>query len=117
MDNLTIASELVAAAKVFAADPRFKMERKHYIPPDVPTEIVDPQGTDVEIVKYESAKNGKLFGIAFAGKSNKPLWHYSFRTEESRQKQIDETIESRKKHMEFKQKQQEEFLPQDLFPE
>lgn len=34
----------------------------------------------------------KWFAICFRGKATKPAWHYSFRSEESMRKQIDETL-------------------------
>lgn len=35
---------------------------------------------------------GKSFAICFRGKASKPIWHYSFRTEEALKKQIEDTL-------------------------
>lgn len=84
-------------------------------PAHLPAEARDtapivPEGTDLAIWTWESAAStgGSYLGIAFVGKSNKPLWHYMFRTEALRQKQIDETIKSRKSWLDSKQKSLEE---------
>ncbi len=89
--------------------------REFHLPPHVrPTEAHVPEGTDLAIWTWEQPKDtpqGRVvvyYGIAFAGKSNKPLWHYSFRTPDARQRQIDETIKSRKSLIEYKQKQLQE---------
>lgn len=54
-----------------------------------------PEGTDLEIWTWEQ-ESGKRYGIAFYGKSSKPLWHFSFSSEGSRQAQIDSSVESRR---------------------
>lgn len=63
-----------------------------------------PPGTDLEIWTWE--KLGKIYGIAFAGKANKPLWHWSFPTEARRQQEIDATIQRRKEHFAEKARKQ-----------
>ena len=72
-----------------------------------------PEGTDLAIWTWEETRNTPLkgpvtvyMGIAFAGKANKPLWHYFlFKTPESRQKMIDETVASRKGTLQRKQEE------------
>jgi hypothetical protein len=61
-----------------------------------------PEGTDLAIWTWEVS--GVPYGIAFAGKANKPLWNYRFRDESQRQHRIDETIRGRKSVIEEKQK-------------
>src|SRR3972149_4960348 len=89
----------VAGGRVGAA---VSSERLRYVPAqarDVPP--LEPEGTDLQIWKYEAY--GQVFAIAFAGKANKPLWHNSFGTSDSRrQARIDATIESRKSGLEWK---------------
>jgi hypothetical protein len=83
------------------------MPRPSYLPPgvrDTPPET--PSGTDLAIWKWE--EHGRLFAIAFAGRANKPLWHYSFRSDAHRQKRIDETIVQRKAHLKAKAERQRE---------
>jgi hypothetical protein len=65
-----------------------------------------PEGTDLAIWLWE--ENGKPYGIAFQAKSNKPLWHFSFRNEAERDRRVKQTIDSRKLTLERKQKEQQE---------
>ena len=89
------------------------LPREYHLPPHVrPHPAHVPEGTDLAIWTWEEEKDTPLkgritvyYGIAFAGKSNKPLWFYSFRSPESRQKQIDETVASRKSLIDYKQKE------------
>lgn len=82
------------------------MPRGSYLPKEVrDTEPVNPEGTDLAIWKYEYGD--KFVAIAFAGKSNKPLWHNSFRTEAARERHIDETIADRKSRFQWKQERQQ----------
>jgi hypothetical protein len=67
-----------------------------------------PEGTDLEIVTYESGNKGMLQGVAFQGRARKPLWFYYFKSEQRRRKQIEDTIERRKKVLERKEKQRKE---------
>ncbi len=81
--------------------------RESYLPKNVrDTEPVNPEGTDLAIWKYEAG--GKFYAIAFAGKANKPLWNYSFRSEAKRDEYINETIDSRKQKLKQKQDVQQE---------
>jgi hypothetical protein len=91
--------------------------REFHLPPHIrPTPAHVPEGTDLAIWTWDQEKEshyGKglvtlYYGIAFAGKSNKPLWYSSFRTPEARQHEIDDTIKSRKSVIEYKQKQLQE---------
>lgn len=77
------------------------LPRDSYLPQGVRgTDPVDPEGTDLAIWKWE--QNGNLYAIAFAGKSNKPLWHYKFRSEAQRDQEIRKAIEARKAQMDAK---------------
>ena len=72
------------------------MPRPSYLPPEARgTDPMVPEGTDLAFWTWES--NGIPYGIAFAGKAQKPLWHYRFRNESDRQRRIDETTEDRRK--------------------
>lgn len=86
--------------------------REFYLPPEARgTKPLTPEGTDLAIWLWEgTGRDGreKPYGIAFAGKANKPLWHYSFRSESERARTVEETIKSRRRTVEYKQKQQEE---------
>jgi hypothetical protein len=65
-----------------------------------------PPGTDLEIWAWEDA--GKIYGAAFAGKANKPLWQWRFPSEARRQQEIDSTIQRRKEHFADKERKQKE---------
>lgn len=81
--------------------------RKLYLPSEVrDTDPIVPPGTDLEIWKYES--NGVPYGIAFAGKANKPLFHFRFRSEEARERQIEKAIRDRKGILDRKQERKDE---------
>lgn len=89
--------------------------REFHLPPHVrPTPAHVPEGTDLAVWTWDEEKQTptgpqmRYYGIAFAGKSNKPLWHYSFKSPESRQKQIDETVRSRKSLIDYKTKKLQE---------
>jgi len=73
---------------------------------------VDPEGTDVAIWTWEYGEEGPrgpaLMGIAFQGKSNKPLWYHNFSSESQRQRSIKETIDNRKEHLARKEQERKE---------
>jgi hypothetical protein len=108
MDRQAVASELVRVARLVAG---YTFPRSFHIPKDA-VPVKDVGGTDLEIWVYEgmNLRMNKPYygGIAFAGKQSKPLWHYTFRDEANRQKQIQDTIESRQKSLAFKKQQLEE---------
>jgi hypothetical protein len=80
---------------------RLPMERRHFLPPAARDKApLEPDGTDLQIWTWESG--GAIYGIAFAGKANKPLWHLRFMSEGRRDQMIKETIESRKRSIETK---------------
>lgn len=87
---------------------RFTIPRPGYLPKEVrDTAPIVPEGTDLAIWTWdEMGPAGKTVphGIAFAGKADKPLWNYRFRSPEQRQQTIDETIRDRKSLIELKQK-------------
>lgn len=104
MNNTKIANELIKLARGII------FPRKSYVPKN--SVMVDDVGnTDLEIWTYENeAPNGRIiFGAAaFAGKSNKPLWHYLFKDKQQMKNKIDETIRSRKHVLENKKNIREE---------
>lgn len=70
-----------------------------------------PEGTDLVIWTWEEPMKGFPdipYGVAFAGKANKPLWNYRFRNVAERQRRIDETIKSRKAVIERKNQELQE---------
>jgi len=90
--------------------------REYHLPPDARGSApFQPEGTDLFIWTWEKTIDTPLkgpvtryYGIAFAGKSNKPLWNYIFRSEESRQKEIDRSIAARKSILKMKQERVDE---------
>ena len=111
------AKELVKLAKTVLADINYnRFEKslssraKMYVSERNDTNIRTyfPEGTDLEIVTYESAGKGLLQAVAFQGKARKPLWFYYFKTEQRRQKQIEDTIEMRKRILERKENERKE---------
>jgi hypothetical protein len=62
----------------------FKPQREHYIPKGS-IKIADKKSTAVAYI-YE--RNGKVYGMVFVGKQQKPLWHYRFRDAADRAKRI-----------------------------
>jgi len=61
---------------------------------------------DIEVWQYEN--NGKLFGVAFQGRAQKPLWHYRFRNEAQLKQEVLNTVERRRQHIQHKKERQEE---------
>ena len=110
-----LARELVAVARELTAIPgnrRIKWERAHFVPTQARgaeniMQAKIPRGIDVEAYTYEQRGNFNpgLYAIAFVGKQQKPLWEYRFRDERQRDKKIQETIESRARHLKEKEEQ------------
>lgn len=104
--------EIVSYDRREAGYPTFVMPRPSYLPPEVRgKDPIVPEGTDLAIWTWEAEKDtpqkGRItmyYGIAFAGKANKPLWHHWFSSEASRQREIDQTVDGRRRHLERKQK-------------
>lgn len=87
------------------------MPRSSYLPAEVRDKTpLTPEGTDLAIWSWESDLKGKpgYLAIAFAAKQNKPLWYHFFQTAERREKEIQETIDGRKKTLAMKQKIEDE---------
>lgn len=81
--------------------------RRSYLPPEARDDKpFVPPGTDLEIWTWD--KDGKPYGVAFAGKSNKPLWLYRFQNESRRQQEVDATIRRRKEQIDEKVRRQKE---------
>ena len=107
-----LAKELMGLAKeVVAWGGRMNFPRTFYLPKDAPNLQQLPEGKDLDLEfwSYEDAK-GNLYGIAFWGKANKPLWHYRFNDKARLDRKIQETIESRKSHVETMQERRQERL-------
>ena len=85
---LRIAEKMVAG---------FQFVRGEVIPDGVKINTIDNQGTNLEIVTWDS--DGIQYGMAFDGKSSKPLWRYRFRNEYERERRIAVTIEDAKDRM------------------
>lgn len=77
--------------------------RKLLIPADVRgnEKIVDAQGTNLTIIVWDGPD--KPGALLFEGKSDKPLWRYSFRSTTERDKKIEDTIAVAKVVMKRKQ--------------
>lgn len=65
-----------------------------------------PKGTDLAVWKYDV--KGVPYAIAFVGKQSKPFWHHRFRSDEERQRTIDETATSRLRTLQEKQRRVDE---------
>ena len=70
---------------------RLNMPRSFYIPKG--SIRIQDKKSDVEAWIYEVA--GKPYALAFIGRAQKPAWHYSFRSIESRENEIRKTFEGR----------------------
>ena len=97
-----------ASSKV-AWDKRFNFPRSFYIPKDAPNlkQLDEGKDLDLEFWSYEDAKGG-IYGMAFWGKANKPLWHYRFRDMSQFEKKVRETIDSRKSHVDRVEQRRQE---------
>jgi len=100
---------LLKLAKRVEAWQRMNFPRSFYIPKNAPNLKQIDVGKDVglEFWTYEDAR-GKLYGLAFGGKANKPLWHYSFRNQSDLDKRVQDTIEIRKSHVEHVEQRRQE---------
>lgn len=70
-------------------------------------QVETPPELGLEIWSYEDL-NGTLYGVAFQGNAQKPLWHYRFRNLEQLERQVNETVKSRSQSLEYKQQRQNE---------
>ena len=88
-----VAPVRVQAAQDQAPSPRAAF----YVPKDASTlrqRMETPEGLEIwtwEDFSHTSNRN-VIFGVAFAGRANKPLWYRSFRDGAARQKTIQDTI-------------------------
>jgi hypothetical protein len=105
MNRVAVAKELIKTAKELLAI-HFTMDRSFYIPRN--REVKTEEHPELGLVIYTYEQNGAPYGLAFAGKSNKPLWNYRFVNEEQRRRRIEETIDSRKSHQEYKEQLRKE---------
>ena len=74
-------------------------KRENYIPPNS-TKVKDLKSD--AIVYVGTMQTGLLFAMAFAGKSQKPAWHFSFKTEVDRERRIRTFFTSRQSIIEAK---------------
>jgi len=90
---------------------RFFMPRESYLPKEARgKDPIVPEGTDLAIWPYESevAEGKKFYAIGFVAKQSKPLFHFNFRNEASRDQYIQKAIADRKVTLAFKQQRQQE---------
>lgn len=101
--------EIKMAKEVVAWEGRMNFPRSFYIPKNAPGLKQLDEGKDVglEFWSYEDGRGG-VYGLAFGGKANKPLWHYRFRNQEKFEEQVRLTISDRKSHAERIEKQKQE---------
>ena len=102
----------MAERVVTAIGGRFSMPREFYVPKGehvVNLRQINPEGTDAVVYTYEDAK-GILYGMAFAGKAAKPMWHFRFKNEADRQRRVDETVSDLKERAEAVEKRRKERL-------
>jgi hypothetical protein len=96
-----VAHELLRVAKELSAWGGMPtMPRESYLPKNVDLKQVEiPDLPDLLVYTYDgTSPDGSVvnYGIAFYGKGNKPIWHFRFRSPQSRQTQIDETVRNYK---------------------
>lgn len=100
---------MASVHSVIARYNKTAFSRDFYLPKEVRDQKPQvPEGTDLEIWTWEvqgPVGDPIPYGIAFAGKSNKPLWHYRFRSEAERNRRIDETAKSRRLTIKYKEDQ------------
>jgi hypothetical protein len=100
-DDLVIISRVASRFKEAIVFPR-----ETYVPKEHRNKPLTPEGTDLVIWTWE--ENGVPYGVAFAGKANKPIWNYRFRNEQERNRRIDETVKSRRLTVERKEQELKE---------
>jgi hypothetical protein len=103
------AQELLGMAKEVMAWTRNDFPRTFYLPKDAPNlqQLPDGKDLDMEFWSYEDAK-GNMYGVGFAGKANKPLWHYRFRDKNQMEMQIKKTIDERRSRADMMLKRKQE---------
>ncbi len=106
-----VASELLRIAKKLVG--LRGMHRRELYRPDPDRyddveEIKVPKDVDLEIWRYRMPGADGVYGIAFQGRAQKPLWHYKFRSESQFDRQVEKSIEHRRKWLERKKEQREE---------
>lgn len=102
---LGIAKEVVAWGSRMSLPRSFYLKQREGVS-DMKQYPTDPE-LDLEIWTYTNAQ-GYPAGIAFWGKSNKPLWNFYYRNQAELDKKIQGTIETRKSHIERVQQQRQE---------
>lgn len=90
---------------------RAAISREAYLPREVrgtPPDV--PEGTDMQVWRYEvpTDQGVKLFAIGFVGKQSKPAFHYRYRDEMSREREIEHQAESRRQTLEMKAERRQE---------
>ena len=90
---------------------RFFMPRESYLPKEARgKDPIVPEGTDLAIWPYESevAEGKKFYAIGFVAKQSKPLFHFNFRNEASRDQYIQKAIADRKAVLKLKEESRQE---------
>lgn len=80
---------------------RMQHKREWYIPEGASP--IETHGTDAAIY-IKALDGGKVEGIAFHGRAQKPDWHYSFRNQKECAARVHSFIRSRRLHAEAKAK-------------
>lgn len=88
------------------------VKKERYIPPGYVLSYIHEA---TEFVVYQQEKEGRLYGIAFSGKSANPAWHYKFKSQESLSKLIEETVAGLEAHKAaVKARRAQRFAPHGL---
>lgn len=79
---------------------RFRMPRTFYIPKGA-TKVADKL-SDAVAYLYTIQRTGKAAAVMFQGKADKPAYHYTYRSVESRNQAVAEFFASRQKSLAYK---------------
>jgi hypothetical protein len=109
---MTTATQIVERYKQAI---RFTLPRESYLPKEVRGQKpYIPKGTDMAVWYYEveSRRDGKTkyYAIAFLGKQSKPFFHYSYRDERHREREVERIAQGRKEELEAKEERRQERL-------
>lgn len=104
-----IAKVLLKIAKELEAVRILARSREMYLPKreeGVDVREITPKGTKLVIYKYEK-DNGDWIGVAFNGRSNKPVWYEKFRGEVNLERKIKDTAKIFREQEDEKRKRRE----------
>ena len=88
---------LTASGRLAAGMPRSYLEQN----PTAQVETVPEAG--ITVIRYNGAKSGRPAAAVYSGKSDKPLWSYSFGSDSAREQYIADQVEKSKAAMEARQ--------------